>query len=50
MILPSVLIAIAASSSPMVGALAILALGLGHGLVLVAAGVFGGVLVRLIAL
>lgn len=47
LILPSLLIAIAASGSPLVGALAMFALGAGQGLVLVAAGVLGGSLVRL---
>ncbi|MCA1728157.1 MAG: sulfite exporter TauE/SafE family protein [Actinobacteria bacterium] len=47
LILPSLLIAIAASGSPLVGALAMFALGVGQGLVLVAAGVLGGSLVRL---
>ncbi len=50
LILTSVLIAIAASGSPTVGVLAMLALELGQGRVLVAAGDFGGVLVRLIVL
>lgn len=47
LIMPSVLITIAASGSPLIGAVAMLALGLGQGLVLVAAGVLGGSLVRL---
>lgn len=47
LILPSVLVAIAASGSPLIGSLAMLALGLGQGLVLVSAGVFSGALVRL---
>jgi len=47
LILPSVLIAVAASGSPLVGSLAMVALGLGQGLVLVVAGVFGSALVRL---
>ena len=47
LILPSVLIAVAASGSPLVGSTAMLALGLGQGLVLVVAGVFGSALVRL---
>lgn len=47
LILPSVLIAVAASGSPLVGSLAMVALGLGQGVVLVAAGVFGSALVRL---
>ncbi len=47
LIMPSLLIAVAASGSPLVGALAMLGLGLGQGLVLVAAGVFGGALARL---
>lgn len=45
--MPSVLITIAASGSPLVGAVAMFALGLGQGLVLVAAGVLGESLVRL---
>lgn len=47
LIMPSVLITIAASGSPPIGAVAMLALGLGQGLVLVTAGVLGGSLVRL---
>lgn len=47
LILPALLTAVAASSSPLVGSLAMLGLGLGQGLVLVTAGVFGGALVRL---
>ncbi len=47
LILPSVLIAVAATGSPLVGSMAMLALGFGQGLVLVAAGVFGSALVRL---
>lgn len=47
LILPSVLVAVAASGSPLVGFSAMVALGLGQGLVLVAAGVFGSALVRL---
>jgi cytochrome c-type biogenesis protein len=47
LIVPSLLIALAASGSPLVGALAMLALGFGQGLVLVAAGVFGEALVHL---
>ena len=47
LIMPSLLIAVAASGSPLVGALAMLALGLGQGLVLVAAGAVAGSLVRL---
>lgn len=47
LIMPSVLIAIAASASPLVGAVAMFALGLGQGLVLVTAGGLGGSLVRL---
>jgi len=45
--MPSVLITIAASGSPLIGAVAMFALGLGQGLVLVTAGVLGGSLVRL---
>ncbi len=47
LIMPSVLITIAASGSPLIGAVAMFALGLGQGLVLVTAGVLGGSLVRL---
>ena len=47
LIMPSVLITIAASGRPLIGAVAMFALGLGQGLVLVAAGVLGGSLVRL---
>jgi cytochrome c-type biogenesis protein len=50
LIMPSLLIAVAASGSPLVGALAMLGLGLGQGIVLVAAGVFGGALARLSSL
>jgi sulfite exporter TauE/SafE len=45
--MPSVLITIAATGSPPIGAVAMLALGIGQGLVLVTAGVLGGSLVRL---
>lgn len=47
LILPAVLIAVATSGRPIVGALAMLALGLGQGLVLMAAGVYSGALLRL---
>ncbi|MDP9438468.1 MAG: sulfite exporter TauE/SafE family protein, partial [Actinomycetota bacterium] len=47
LIMPSLLIAVATSGSPLLGALAMLALGLGQGLVLVAAGVVAGSLVRM---
>ena len=47
LIMPSVLITIAASGSPLIGAVAMFALGLGQGLVLVAAGILGGAIVRL---
>lgn len=42
LILPSVLTAVAASGSPVVGALGLFGMGLGQGAVLVAAGTFGG--------
>lgn len=45
LILPSALAAVAASGNPFVGALTMLALGLGQGAVLVVAGTFGGSLV-----
>lgn len=47
LIMPSVLITIAASGSPVIGAVAMFALGLGQGLVLVTAGVLGGSIVRM---
>lgn len=47
LIMPSLLIAVATSGSPLIGALTMLALGLGQGLVLVVAGVVAGSLVRL---
>lgn len=46
-ILLAVLTAVAASGKPLMGALAMLALGLGQGTVLVAAGAYGGTLMSL---
>ncbi len=46
-ILLAVLTAVAASGKPLMGALAMLALGLGQGSVLVAAGAYGGTLTHL---
>jgi len=47
LILPSMLVAVAASGSPVVGALAMLGLGVGQGIVLVAAGTLVGGLAKL---
>lgn len=47
LILPSLLIAVAASGSPLAGSLIMFALGIGQGVVLVAAGTVGGTLAGL---
>lgn len=44
LILPSVLVSVAATGSPLMGASAMLALGLGQGVVLIAVGTYGGTL------